>query len=330
MDSELIRRYIYAVTKRLPRKSREDVAKELNTLIADMLEERCGQVLPTEKDVRVVLTELGTPAELYDQYSGEGKKCLIGPPYYATYLYVLRIVTICALIGTTLAFALSMIAGERENYWFLEVFKWIGMLFSAAVAAFAFVTALFAFFYHKEIPLDGSTGLDNLPPVPEKRDRISKGESIFGIVISVVFVLVLLCCPQIFCAVTENGEVYPVFHPQAIRGTWYLIVFFGLAGIAGEAVKLMDGRYTRRVMITVIVSDLLSGICASWWLLGHELVNAEMIEALLGYTQSNEVVRILFTNIQLLLWGLILVVLVIDAVTVAVKTGRTEEREEGK
>ena len=56
----------------------------------------------------------------------------------------------------------------------------------------------------------------------------------------------------------------------------------------------------------------------------------EMIEALLGYTQSNEVVRILFTNIQLLLWGLILVVLVIDAVTVAVKTGRTEEREEGK
>ena len=55
-----------------------------------------------------------------------------------------------------------------------------------------------------------------------------------------------------------------------------------------------------------------------------------MIEALLGYTQSNEVVRILFTNIQLLLWGLILVVLVIDAVTVAVKTGRTEEREEGK
>ena len=73
MDSELIRRYVYAVTKRLPRKSREDVAKELNTLIADMLEERCGQVLPTEKDVRVVLTELGTPAELYDQYSGEGK-----------------------------------------------------------------------------------------------------------------------------------------------------------------------------------------------------------------------------------------------------------------
>ena len=74
MDSELIRRYVYAVTKRLPRKSREDVAKELNTLIADMLEERCGQVLPTEKDVRVVLTELGTPAELYDQYSGEGEE----------------------------------------------------------------------------------------------------------------------------------------------------------------------------------------------------------------------------------------------------------------
>ena len=330
MYSELIKRYVYAVTRHLPRKSREDVAKELNTLIADMLEERCGQMPPAEKDVRVVLTELGTPSELYEQYSGDGKKCLIGPPYYSTYLYVLRIVMICTLIGTTLAFALSVMAGEREIYWFFEVFKWIGMMFSGAVAAFAFVTALFAYFHHKEIPLDGSMGLDNLPPVPEKKDRISKSESIFGIVISVVFVLILLCCPQIFCAITEQGEVFPVFYVQAVRDTWYLIVLFGLCGIIGEAVKLMDGRYTGRVMLTTIACDLVSAVCVTWWLLGHDLVNMEMIEAILGYTQRNEVVRAMFMNIQLLLWGMIMLALVIDAVTAAVKTSLARDREEMK
>lgn len=39
---ELIDRYIYAVTKKLPQKQREDIEKELRTLIDDMLEERCA------------------------------------------------------------------------------------------------------------------------------------------------------------------------------------------------------------------------------------------------------------------------------------------------
>lgn len=328
MDSELIRRYIYAVTRHLPRRSREDVAKELHTLIADMLEERCGQVMPSEKDIRVVLTELGTPSELYGQYSGDGKKCLIGPPYYAMYLHVLKIVMICAPIGMTLVFAISVVSGVREEYWFFEVARWIMMMFSGSVTAFAFITALFAFFYHREIPMEGASGLDNLPPVPEKSDTISKCESVFGIGLSAVFVLVFLCCPQIICAVTDQGELIPVFDAQAVRGTWYVIIALGLAGIAGEAVKLMDGRYTRRVMVTAIVCDLVSGICSAWWLLGNNLLNQELIQMILEYTDYNEVVRAMFVNLQLLLWGVIITALAADAVIVAVKTARTEKKEE--
>lgn len=70
MNHDLIERYIYAVTKRLPYKTREDVAQELRTLIDDMLKERCGEITPTQKDVKIVLTELGTPDELYEQYGG--------------------------------------------------------------------------------------------------------------------------------------------------------------------------------------------------------------------------------------------------------------------
>ena len=65
---ELTGRYIYAVTRRLPKKQRGDVAKELESIISDMLEERCGPITPTEHDLRVVLTELGTPSELARKY----------------------------------------------------------------------------------------------------------------------------------------------------------------------------------------------------------------------------------------------------------------------
>lgn len=66
MKNDLIERYIYAVTKRLPQKVQKDISDELRTLIDDMLAERCGELVPEEKDIRVVLTELGTPEELYE------------------------------------------------------------------------------------------------------------------------------------------------------------------------------------------------------------------------------------------------------------------------
>ena len=88
-DNDLIERYLYAITRRLPAKQRADVADELRTLISDMLDERCGDFPPTGKDVRVVLTELGTPGEMVRKYTADENACLIGQPYYAQYLYVM-------------------------------------------------------------------------------------------------------------------------------------------------------------------------------------------------------------------------------------------------
>ena len=61
VKNDLIDRYIYAVTKHMKSAMKKDVAAELETIIQDMLEERCEDVTPTERDIKVVLTELGTP-----------------------------------------------------------------------------------------------------------------------------------------------------------------------------------------------------------------------------------------------------------------------------
>ena len=90
------------------------------------------------------------------------------------------------------------------------------------------------------ISLDNYSGLDDLPPVPKKKQQISRGETIFGIGISVVFLIVFLVCPQIFCAITKDGELIPILSTEVARNTWYIIVIFSALGIIREIVKLLE------------------------------------------------------------------------------------------
>ena len=61
MKNERIDLYIRSVINLLPKKVRDDAAKEIRELISEMLKKRCGDNLPEEKDIRVVLAELGEP-----------------------------------------------------------------------------------------------------------------------------------------------------------------------------------------------------------------------------------------------------------------------------
>ena len=242
VKNDLIDRYIYAVTKHMKSAMKKDVAAELETIIQDMLEERCEDVTPTERDIKVVLTELGTPNELASKYKGETQDCLIGQPYYSLYVYVLKIVTVCISGGMLLA--QIMAALTSHTIWYTAIYRTIGGIFGGILTGFAFVTLLFAFFYKKGIKVDGlNDGIDNLPPVPQKSNRISKADAIIGIVFSVIFTLVFLVCPQILCiAFVKNGVgVYePLFNLEYIRQTWYFILAFGILGVTKDSVRLID------------------------------------------------------------------------------------------
>ena len=147
VKNDLIDRYIYAVTKHMKSAMKKDVAAELETIIQDMLEERCEDVTPTERDIKVVLTELGTPNELASKYKGETQDCLIGQPYYSLYVYVLKIVTVC--ISGGMLFAQIMAALTSHTIWYIAIYRTIGGIFGGILTGFAFVTLLFVFFYKK-------------------------------------------------------------------------------------------------------------------------------------------------------------------------------------
>ena len=322
MKHDLIERYIYAVTRQLPKKQREDVAQELRGLIDDMLNERCGEITPTEKDIRIVLTELGTPQELSAQYDEDAKKCLIGHPYYSTYKFVLKIVLFAAAVGITIANLMLQLVEPQE--WFSAITGWLEMLYNTLLATFAIVTLLFAFFYRKGVQITEPFNFDKLPPVPKRTKELSKRECIAGMVFIVIFVVVFLAVPQIMgFHIDRNGLRIPMFSVSALRETWYIIILFAICGMIRESVKLLEGRYNKPVLIVAAVTNAISAILSIWWLTGFKLIHPEFLANVATLFKGEDAFVInLFSNFQLYFLIIMLFALILDSVEVAIKTLR--------
>lgn len=320
-NNELISRYVYAVTKNLPSKIRDDVAKELNSLISDMLEERCGSSAPNEQDVKAVLISLGTPSSLAEKYNPDSGKCLIGSPYYAKYKFVLKIVLACVAFGLAVSGVVTLITGSEAPY--IAMLEWFASLMSGFTSAFAFVTILFAVFYHKKIKLnDEFEHLNNLPPVPKNNLTISKWEALVGIIFSVLFAVVFLFKPEIFGGFFPDLKtIVPVFNAAAIKDTWYIIISLSAIGILKECVKIIEGRYTTRLMLTTILVNIISLILIALWLSNENLINPDFTTALKNMFQDDSAFLIeMFSRFRQLFLGLFTFVMIIDSISVVAKT----------
>lgn len=312
MKNELIDRYVYAVTRRLPARLRNDIDKELHSLIEDMLDARCDGLLPEDRDVRVILTELGTPSELAMRYMPEGRDHLIGPAYYSQYKMVTGIVLASVTFGLVLSGFISFFTDSSEALYF-TLFSWIGTLITGLIAAFGAVTFIFAVFERKNIALNfGGSELDSLPPVPEKKSVIPKGEPIAGIIFSVIFCVIFLAAPQIICAKFGADQPFiPVFNVDLIHQLWYIFVALTILGIARESFKLYEGRYTKRLAIVTVVSDILSAALTLVLLSSQQILNSAFIAGA-SPILSNEVITGILTYFNLFFMAVILFCLLLD------------------
>lgn len=320
MNYDLIERYIYAVTKRLNKKQRDDVAQELRTLIDDMLTERCGERIPAEKDVRIVLTELGTPQELYSQYAEDADACLIGQPYYSAYQYILKIVLLSVVGGMTIAHGLLAVLEPKDIL--TMCLGWLNGIWNSLFGAFAFVTILFAWFQRKGVRIAEGSSLDDLPPVPKSMDLIPKWEPVTNTVWCILFATVFLTVPQVFCFIYE-GKAVPLFDLAAIRDSRMLILGFSVCGIVREAVQLIEGRYNTRVMVTAWIMDAVSAALCIGWLKGFEVMNPAFVTSLEAlFAGETDIVIRMFANFDTFFLGVMLFALALDAVDVTVRTLR--------
>ncbi|HHU71561.1 MAG TPA: hypothetical protein GXZ21_05945 [Clostridiales bacterium] len=208
---KLIDRYIYAVTSYLPEEAREDVGKELKSNIEEMLPDN-----PSEDEVYKVLVELGNPWELASEYNTK-KRYLIGPSYYDSYIYVLKMVVgICIAVFLSLEAISWIIEPQTSGYLYSDIGNMIGALISAifegTLQGAAWVTIIFVILERSGVATGGLPFAkkewtpDELPEAPVNNSRkISRVETGFSMFLTILFTVLIILKPQLI-AIYLHGD----------------------------------------------------------------------------------------------------------------------------
>ena len=283
-EKDYMDRYIYQVIRRLPKAQREEVRMELEELLSDMYADRGS--------MEEVLTELGDPAEFAKQYQNE-QKYLIGPEYFDTYLWFVKVVLICAAVPILIISLINAI-GEMPAITSQNAASVIiraivdGLIVGitdamlSCISAFGAVTLTFAIMERKKIQIEmkkaekwSVESLSEerkiptsrsrwtpkfLEPVPDKKAIISRGDSIVGIIFIVIFSVLLIFAPHFFAAFFTEGETVmtvPIFNLEQWGIVLPVFILSLLIGLADEILRLVVGVYCRLVMISNIVCGVL-------------------------------------------------------------------------
>lgn len=325
MTNEWIDRYIYAVTRRLPAGERGDIAQELRTLIGDMLEERCGDLAPSEQDVRLVLTQLGSPAQLSRQYDPEGGKSLIGPGYYGKYKMVLRLVLASVGFGLAVANILLVLLGERTPAQALQ--QGLGMIVTGLLWGFGLITLGFAILERRGIPFNDSfDSIDTLPPVPQAGADVSRGQATAAIVLDVAALIVFLFVPQMIAIPTENG-LFPVLDLDFIRLHWFWPVLFFATGITRDVCLMNTGRFTPKLARLTLALDAAAAVGSLFFWGSGAILNPQLPIVLEQIFPGEAVIAHLIGHANLLMLGVILFALVLDCIKAFVKSATPRQEK---
>ncbi len=333
---ELVERYIYAVTRYMKKEERDDVAKELQSIVDDMLEERCGEAEPDEETVKAVLNELGDPRDLYGKYSSDGKECLIGAPYYGVYKSVMKTVLICVAVGLFAAQLIVCIidasamasVAEMANFIVNMIVEVCATVFDGLAFAFAAVTLGFAVMYHKGIKMDTLfDSLEQLPQLPKKETSVSKSNLAFCMGISIIFYTLFLLRPEVICTYDVNAGVFvPILNAAQVHGTWYLIIAYAGFGIWRECVKIIEGTYTKKLVNVTTIANIASAVLATIWLWNPQILNEQYVEMVkVAFVDELPIAYTALVHFNYFFLGCIWLALVIDWVVVFWKNRKCEK-----
>ncbi len=294
---EMIERYVYAVTQRLPEKARTDVEMELRGLIEDLLEERVQGKTVSKADINSVLIELGNPRDLAKEYGGE-PRYLIGPGLFDSYLDVLKIVGSVILTVVGVALVIKAFVTPQDIVTFIIGF--LGSLIGVAFQVFVWVTLSFAAaeYFTKDdresMPQQEWTPED-LKEIPDHTRQIPVREPLAEAGLSIFF-LALYLMPQRLGVVQITPDavttVIPVVNTSMVRHFLPLVVAFVGITVVREAWKLVQRKWSGQLAVVSLVCNLIAIVLAYFIFANPAFWNPNFVDQLLG-AGVGEVARVL-------------------------------------
>jgi len=257
-------RYIYDVTRRLPDNQREEVSKELDANIQDMM------VNDSEAELERVIYELGEPRVLASEYSDK-KRYLIGPKWMDDYLRTLKIV-VAVFVSLSLVFGLldNMLHPDATSAIgiFAEVFaKTLSEMWSSALSAFAFVTLVFVLIERYDLsPKKKPWSIDSLPELPKKNVlKTSRTWDLIGLFFISIFgsawAYILYFHERYLRLIFIDGDIHfsaALFNGDAIKAYFPLFIVAFLFSVAVIVYKIVKGYISLNIVILSTIEKAFS------------------------------------------------------------------------
>ena len=217
----LTERYVAAVVRRLPEKSRADVASELRASIADDIEARLADGTDPQIAERDALTELGDPDRLAAGFAGTPLQ-LIGP---AVYLDWRRLLTVLLSIVLPIVAGALIIAQALAGAGPVDiVLGTMGTVVSVGIAMTFWVTVVFAIIERTgaaDRPLV-AWSLDSLPATTAK-PQVGV-DVLVGGVLGLLLLVAGLVSQSVFPAFRDaEGGAIPFLAPEL--WSWWIPYF---------------------------------------------------------------------------------------------------------
>lgn len=330
---DLINRYIYAVTQKLPESQRADIEKELHGLVEDMLEDRgVGGETASLEEVEQVLLELGPPGEMAARYRGR-ERYLIGPGLIDSYWSVQRIVLYSIVVALGIVYIVDFFTSTEPTA--EKPLEYLVSLLSVGIHGFAWVTVIFAFIEYR-----GARQVSNdpwkpseLPAIPEPAVRIKPIEPVLGILFSVLFFVLFTFSINLIGVhrFNENSIAIPVFEQAAFAKYLPLIWFLTAFSIFNEARKLITKKWTPQIAVMHVIFNVASVIVAVILFSDMTIWNPTFMDQLVQSglvtpgDEAYDTVKSIWDRSRDGLIYVIVVIALIDTVSVGMKRFRGKE-----
>jgi len=257
---DFIERYIYDVTRRIPKNQREDINKELTLLIDDLLFEKGIENEPTKKQIEDVLFELGHPSQMAMKYQDK-KLYLIGPEHFFLFSSIIKIIftvmgSIFALVFLFQTIAEPFHIIDHFTHALTSILTTVPMIIGWTIIGF-YLAKLINKDFDNQIANTDQWTLEKLPKVPSEKQRIKRSEPILGIIIYFIMMMfVTISNKYLGLWHFVDGEfagITPFLSTPMTSLTKILLVFIIGLWIAKEVIKLFYEQW----------SNALSSIIAS-------------------------------------------------------------------
>ncbi len=313
----LIERYIQHIAQHLPEKSREDVLREVRSLVEDTLEDRSrASGRPIDEALTVeVLKEFGRPEKVAASYLPE--RYLISPRMYPIFWLVVRIV-LYVLFAISLAELFIGMGRVNANFVQLMIQAVTGFA-SSGLSALGNIVLVFAILQYfmpelsKQIDKQDNWDPRKLEEI-KSTDQISRFGLVFEITFSVIGLALFNFFPELLgIRFQQNGEwVYL----QALSQTFFsylpwINLVWG-AGILLSLFLLIQGQWqTLTRWISIAIKTLSVGL-AILMLSGPSLLdlNAASLAASGSFSLQNA--ERLVSIARLIFQGVLALIIVLD------------------